>query len=134
MKTTFTHVETDDDVGTIARKLQTILRQLSEYFQKIRIDDAIIIGGGTVIRKHLSATATWNPGNVTAGAQTSTTVALTGASLGDEVTCSFSLDLQLLQLTGYVSAADVVTVLLANHTGGGINLAEGTLRVSVWIH
>lgn len=134
MKTAFTHVGDTDDATTIAGKVRDICRQLSEYFQKIRIDDAIIIGGGQQIKKHLSATTTWDPANVAAGAQVSTTVTVTGAALGDEVTCSFNLDLQLMQLTGYVSAANTVTVILRNGTAGGINLASGTLRASAWEH
>lgn len=119
---------------TDVRDVAEFLRTLEAALDRIRIDDQIIIGGGTPITKHLSTTATWNPANLSAGAQTSTTVTLTGAALGDEVTCSFSLDLQLMQLTGYVSAADTVTVVLQNGTGSGINLDEGTLRVSVWQH
>lgn len=116
------------------RDISEFLAYLERSFGRIHIDDQIIIGGGTPILKHLSATATWNPGNLVAGAQTSTTVALTGAALGDEATCSFSLDLQVLQLTAYVSAANVVTALLVNNTAGAIDLASGTLRVSVWQH
>lgn len=118
-------------LGGIVRQ---ILKDIENAFAKIRIDDQIIIGGGTPILKHLSTTATWDPGNLAAAGQTSTTVTLTGAALGDEVTCSFSLSLQLLQLTGYVSAANTVTVVLQNGTAGAIDLASGTLRVSVWQH
>jgi hypothetical protein len=119
---------------TNKRDVSEIIQKIEQAFDRIRLDDQIIIGGGTPILKHLSETATWDPANLAAAAQTSTTVALTGAALGDEVTCSFSLDLQLLQLTGYVSATDVVTVVLRNGTAGAINLGSGTLRVSVWQH
>ena len=55
-----------------------------------------------------------------------------GAALGDQVTgVSFSLDQQLIDFHGYVSAADTVTVILRNNTGGAIDLASGTLRVRV---
>lgn len=118
----------------LAQTIRAILKDIELAFGKIRIDDQINIGGGTPILKHMSTTATWNPVDLAAAAQTSTTVALVGAALGDEVTCSFNLDLQLLQLTGYVSATDVVTCVLRNGTAGNINLASGTLRVSVWKH
>lgn len=114
--------------------VRSIIKDIEAAFARIRIDDQIIIGGGTPILKHLSTTATWNPGNLAAAAQTSTTVTLTGAALGDEVTCSFSLDLQLLQLTAYVSSANTITALLQNGTAGAIDLASGTLRVSCWQH
>lgn len=111
-----------------------LLHDLEQLFQKIRIDGAVIIGGGQPITKHLSTTATWDPVNLVAGAQATTVVTLTGAALGDEVTCSLNLDLQGMQLTGYVSVVDTVTVVLRNETAGAINLASGTLRVSVWQH
>ena len=118
----------------LGRAIRDIIKEIESAFLKIRIDDQIIIGGGTPLLKHLSTTATWNPGNLADGTQTSTTVTLTGAALGDEVTCSFSLSLQLLQLTGYVSSANTVTVVLRNGSGGPIDLASGTLRVSAWQH
>ena len=114
--------------------LREFLKTLEGLFARIRIDGPIIIGGGQPIIRHLSKTATWDPASVNAGAQTSTTVTVDGAQLGDEVTCSFSLDLQLMQLTGYVSAANTVTVVLRNGTAGTIDLSSGTLRVSVWQH
>ena len=124
-------VELGHDLGRVMRG---ILKDIETAFLKIRIDDQIIIGGGTPILKHLSTTATWNPGSLAAGAQTSVATTLTGAALGDEVTCSFSLDLQLLQLTSHVSSANTVTTLLVNNTAGAIDLSSGTLRVSVWQH
>lgn len=83
-------------------------------------------------RRHdYSGTATWDPGSVNAGAQTTTTVTVTGASLGDAALASFSLDLQGMQLTGYVSAANTVTVVLQNGTAGAIDLSSGTLTARV---
>lgn len=95
----------------------------------------IAIGtSGTAIKSYLSATATWDPPSVAAGAQTTTTVAVSGAVLGDPVTVGFSLQLQTMQLTGYVSTAGTVTVVLQNGTAGAIDLGSGTLRVGVWQH
>ncbi len=85
-------------------------------------------------KRHLSATTTWNPDNVANGAQTTTTITVTGAAIGDVVAVGFSQDLQALQLTGYVSAADTVTVVLQNGTGSPVDLASGTLRADVWKH
>lgn len=123
----------DTKLPELGRAIRVILKEIERAFYKVRtIHDHIIIGGGTPILKYLSTTATWNPGNLAAGAQTSTTVTLTGAALGDEVTCSFSLDLQGLRLTGYVSSADIIESVLHNGTAGAVDLASGTLRVSVW--
>ena len=122
------------DVRTLVRRLRDIFQALELAFNKIRIDDAIIIGGGTKIAKHLSGTATWNPPDVLDAAQTTTTVTVTGAALGDTVAVGFSLDLQGMQLTGYVSSANTVTCVLRNGTGGALNLGSGTLRTDCWQH
>lgn len=79
----------------------------------------------------LTGSKTWDPASVANGGEVNTTVAVTGAVVGNYVQASFSNDLQALTLTGYVSAADTVTVVLANNTGGAIDLASGTLKVRV---
>jgi hypothetical protein len=79
----------------------------------------------------LSGSATWNPGNLADGAGETTTVTVTGAALGMSARASFSLDLQGMQMTPYVSAANTVSVRLQNETGGAIDLGSGTLSVSV---
>lgn len=134
MKVNLPSFDTVTDVKEMARRLVEMARELSNAFGRVRVDDALIIGGGTKIAKYLSTTATWNPGSVAAAGQTSTTVTLTGAALGDVALCSFSLDLQLLQLTANVSAANTITCVLQNGTAGPIDLASGTLRVSVLQH
>lgn len=122
------------------RRMQTLVAELERLFSRVRIDDQIIIGGGTPIKKYLSATATWNPGSLTAlgwgvsVSNVSTTVTVTGAALGDLALASFSLDLQGLELFPYVSAANTVTCVLSNKTATTVNLAEGTLRASVLQH
>lgn len=79
----------------------------------------------------LSYTATYDPGSIASAASVTTTVAVSGAALGDFVSASFSLSLQGLTLTAHVSNASTVTVVLFNPTGGAIDLASGTLRVRV---
>lgn len=81
--------------------------------------------------RRLYGSVTWDPPNVSINNQQSTTVTVTGAAVGDPVALGFSQDLQGMLLTGYVSAADTVTVILRNGTGGGIDLASGTLRAVV---
>lgn len=110
-----------------ASPLPAVVRWLNEKFEEIqrglrRVEPAVPLTGS----------ATWDPASVAAGAQTTTTVTVPGAALGDVVGVSFSLDLQGMQLTGYVSAADNVTAVLRNGTAGAIDLASGTLRASVW--
>lgn len=66
------------------------------------------------------------------GAQATTTVTVTGAELGDYVLAvSVGVSQAGVILSGYVSAADTVTVLLQNESGGAVNLASTTLSVLV---
>lgn len=89
---------------------------------------------GTWVRSAFSAneaSATYNPGGVTAGSQATTTIAVTGSVIGDYVQASFSNALGGLQLTGWVSANGTVTAQFSNPTGGTITPGSGTLRVRV---
>ena len=80
----------------------------------------------------LEGSATIDPANLAAGAeQTLATITVTGASLGDYVTISAPYDLQGCMITGYVSAADTVTIRQRNGTAGAIDLASGTWRARV---
>ncbi len=74
---------------------------------------------------------TWDPGSVADGGDISTTLTVTGAELGDYVIASFSLDVTDLVLNAQVTAADTVSVVLANNTGSAVDLGSGTLRVKV---
>lgn len=78
----------------------------------------------------LVGSAVYDPANLIDGAGVTTTVTVTGCVLGDFVTAvSFSLDLQGITLTAYVSAANTVSVRFQNESGGAIDLASGTIRV-----
>jgi hypothetical protein len=74
--------------------------------------------------------ATYDPANLVDGAGATTTVTVTGAALGDIAQASFSLDLQGITLTAWVSAANTVSVRFQNETGGAIDLASGTLTAT----
>ena len=80
---------------------------------------------------YMTGSVTYDPPSLTAGAGATTTVAVSGAAVGDAVYCSFSNDLQGITLTGYVSAWSTVAVRFQNNTGGTIDLASGTLKVTV---
>lgn len=79
----------------------------------------------------LSGSATYDPANLVDGAGVTTTVTVTGAALGDFAIASFSLDLQGIDLTAWVSAANTVSVRFQNETGGALDLGSGTLRARV---
>lgn len=76
----------------------------------------------------VSGTATYDPGNLIDGQGVTTTVSVPGAGVGDFVDVSFSLDLQGIALTAWVSAADTVSVRFQNETGAPIDLASGTIK------
>ena len=98
-------------------------------------------GGGTLTTTQVGihslavgqvkVTATWDPGSVAVGSQVSTTVTVSGASLGDFVLASFSLDIQELVLSASISATNTVEVVLANNTASAVDLSSGTLAVLV---
>ena len=72
--------------------------------------------------------ATYDPTSLADGAGVTTTVTVTGAALGDFAAASFSLDLQGITVTSWVSAANTVSVRFQNETGGTIDLGSGTIR------
>jgi len=79
----------------------------------------------------MEASAVYDPPNLADGEGVTTTVVVNGAALGDYVECSFSLDLQGITVTAYVSAVDTVSVRFQNESGGALDLASGTLKVRV---
>ncbi|NDD53424.1 hypothetical protein EBZ39_06040 [bacterium] len=80
----------------------------------------------------LTASFTYNPGNIASGAgEVSGPITVTGAAFGDVVDVAAPYDLQGMQATGYVSAADTVRIKLSNDTGGAIDLASGSWKIKV---
>jgi hypothetical protein len=79
----------------------------------------------------LYGSATYDPANLADGAGATTTVACIGAALGDFARATFSLDIQGMTLSAWVSAADTVSVRFQNESGGALDLGSGTLRVRV---
>ena len=53
-------------------------------------------------------------------------ITVAGAALGDFVLASLSIDVADLALSGAVTAADTVTLVLSNNTGAGVNLGAAT--------
>ena len=80
----------------------------------------------------LDATTTFNPGTIAnSSGVTSSAITVTGAALGDFVMVAAPYDLQGIDATAYVSAANTVKIRLNNLTGAGVTLASGTWRVRV---
>ena len=59
-------------------------------------------------------------------------VTVTGAVLGDHAIASLSIDILDLVLDAQVTAANTVTCVLANNTGGAVDLASATVYVRVF--
>ena len=78
-----------------------------------------------------TATVTYDPPSLATATQQSTTVALTGAKMGDAVTVSFSNPLNGTRMWAEVTATNTVTVYHRNDTGAAVDLASGTLTVKI---
>ncbi len=79
----------------------------------------------------LEATVTWDPGSISDGDGETKSVSVTDAVFGDFVTVSATIDLEDLQASAYVSAADTVEIRLDNNTGGAVDLVSATWAVRV---
>ena len=80
----------------------------------------------------LDAMTTWTPGAIAnAAGLTSSALTVTGAALGDLAMVSAPYDLQGIQATAYVNAANSVVIRLTNLTGATVTLASGSWRVRV---
>ena len=75
----------------------------------------------------LSGTATWDAGSIADGDEEAKEITVTGAALGMRVIVTPSIDLADLTLTAAVTASNTVTAVLANNTGGAIDLASMTI-------
>lgn len=80
---------------------------------------------------YLSATATWNPPSIANGASAATTISVPGAAVGDMVMASFSVPLGGLLMGAQISAANTAEVRLVNASGGAVDLASGTVSLTV---
>lgn len=78
-----------------------------------------------------SGVASWNPASINAGAGTSTTVAVTGAVVGDKCTVTHSITLGGAISHAEVSSAGTATITLFNPTGSPIDLGSHNVTVEV---
>jgi hypothetical protein len=74
-------------------------------------------------------TFAFNPGNITTGTQITTTVTVAGVEFGDFVDATWDEDPFGLEIFGFISATDTVTVVFKNDTGGDVNLDPGNIIV-----
>ena len=80
----------------------------------------------------LQGSASWTPGSVSVDEMVSQDITVAGASLGDFVVASFSLDVEDLALDGNVTSANTVTATLTNDgIDAGVTLSAGTVYAKV---
>ena len=105
------------------------------HFDRVSGINGLYVGANgsevAVVTSVLTASATWDPASIADGDMEANDVTCTGAALGDFAQASFSLDVEDLVINAAVTAADTVTVVLANNTGGPVDLASGTVSVRV---
>jgi len=85
-----------------------------------------------LVQDDLKGSATWDASSIADGDEEASTVTVTGAEVGDYAIASLSIDISDLTLDAQVTAADTVTCVLANNTGGAIDLASATIYVRVF--
>jgi hypothetical protein len=83
------------------------------------------------LSSYMAGSETKDWGSIADGDEAAEEVTVTGAALGDFAVASMSIDVTDLIITASVTAADTVTVMLSNNTGGSIDLGSGTLYVRV---
>lgn len=80
----------------------------------------------------LTGEVIWNVGDIADGNEATADVTVSGASMGDFVLVSSSLDVKDLSLVGQVTANGVVTVQFGNWTGGTLDVLTPTIYVMVF--
>lgn len=87
------------------------------------------IGLHTFARGLRSYGGSWTPGAIAAGSKASTTLTVPNAETGDMVLASHSKILTSdLRISGHVSAAGTVTLVIHNPTAASVTVAAGTVR------
>ncbi|WP_199614644.1 hypothetical protein [Paenibacillus alkalitolerans] len=81
--------------------------------------------------KVFNGTTTIDPASIAAGAQATAAITVTGAALGDYTLVAPPYDLQGIQMSHSVTAADTVTIVLRNGTAAAIDLASGSWKAKV---
>ena len=81
---------------------------------------------------YIKSSVAWDPPSLASGASATKIVTVTGAAFGDFVSVSMNATLRGFILTGYVNAANQVTIVLANVGAATYNHFTQTFYIRVW--
>jgi hypothetical protein len=95
------------------------------------IEDSIVTISSYLPGCVLTGIVSYDPPSLIDGDGVTTTVTVTGATLGNLVSISADDDLQGVLMTAWVSAADTVSVRFQNETGGPVNIPNTRLLAQV---
>ena len=105
---------------------------LTTFSGPVRSLNGFIAGNGNTITKVLSASASLDFASISAGAQASLTITVTGAAVGDEVIMALpAAPAAGLVFNAFVSAANTVTIRASNISGSPVDAAAATYGVIV---
>ena len=92
------------------------------------------IGGGSLLSKFITGTASYNPPSLADGVVATTTVTITGAAAGDNCNVGFTLTGAIggINIGCQISTANTALVTMDNESGVTQDNATGTLKVAVW--
>ena len=99
----------------------------------LAVDGTVSIGGGTAIASILSASAALDFASTSAQNSTDLTITVTGAADGDTVSIGVPNAAVAANtcFTGWVSAANTVTVRFNNYSSGAVDPTSATFRATV---
>lgn len=130
--------------GTVGPEIVTQLTAIVTALAELVTINTTLLAGNTALgtinttlstvfpARILTGSKTFDPPSIADKASTTTTVTVTGAVLGNRALASFSLDTSGVSLEAQVTSANTATVIFSNLTGGAVDLASGTLAVSVF--
>jgi hypothetical protein len=105
---------------------------LTTFSGPVRSLNGFIAGDGNTITKVLSASASLDFSSISAAAQASLTITVTGAAVGDEVIMALpAAPAAGLVFNAFVSATDTVTIRASNISGSPVDAAAATYGVIV---
>ncbi len=94
--------------------------------------------GGTAINKYICGSKTWNPDSIASSTDglpgiTTTTVAVSGATLGDVVLASFdsATSTEVWTISGKMTSSATATVTMVSYQTAALDLSTSTVKACV---